>query len=549
MADAVALQATNAQILDAIRNEAGLEYQRRIPSATQGDVASTIAALQGNRPHMNEFVDSLMNRIGHVVIQNRIWSNPLAQFKRGMMNYGDTIEEVYVNLLTANRFDPNASHEDVFKRSKPDVKTLFHSIDRQDQYPVTIEDKMLRRAFLDETGLQTLVGSVLQAPYNSDYYDEYLIMRNLLTEFAKNNQFYKVQIPDVLTSTSLEADTKGAIRLMKEYANRFKFMNNRYNASGVDTFTPEEDLVVFINANFDATIDVEVLAAAFNMSKAEYMGRRHLIDDFGIDGCMAILADRNIFMCADTLIEFTSIYNPKALGWNYWLNHHGIYSLSRFMNAVMFTVEAGTSASLETVTVSGVTVAIDDGTKTYAELGGELHLAATVTGATDPVGADIPIPQGVAWAITGANYPLGIGTYIDAEGTLHVDPHEPNKTLEISATTTYVNPDVALANQVAYVATIAIGIGGAADVAVPAVPVISAATPAGANGTGEAGAKLTLTNNTKGTKTTVTVAANGTWSSAAATVCGEAGDKLVAYQVDASGNKSAETAEFTVTAA
>lgn len=462
MANAIQLQATNAQILDAIRNESGNEYQQRIPASTQGDISRAVAELQTYRPLMNQFVDALMNRIGSVVIQNRIWDNPLAQFKRGMLNYGDTIEETYTNLLKAQRFDPNTSHEDVFKKSKPDVKSAFHTIGRQDQYPVTIEDKMLRRAFLDETGLQTMVGTILQAPYNSDYYDEYLIMRNLLTEFAKNQQFYKVQIPNILTSTNLEKDMKFAVREMKSYANRFKFMSANYNPAGVTTFTPESDLVVFINTEFDAALDVEVLAAAFNMDKAEYLGRRVLVDDFGVDGCMAILADKNLFMCADTLIDFTSIYNPKALGWNYFLNHHGIYSLSRFMNAVMFTIETGSTVNMPDIALSGVTLDYAEvgGVKPeFAPLGESTRFEAVVAGTVTPATEGVIVPQSVVWSLSASDAPTAMGTFIDPEGVLHVDEHEQATNVSITVTTTYVDPSSPLSGQSAYTDTLVVGIG------------------------------------------------------------------------------------------
>lgn len=470
MATTIELQATNAEILDAIRNESSSMYQQRIPSATQGDISSTVAALQTYRPMMNEFVEALLNRIGTVVIQSRIWSNPLAQFKRGMMNYGDTIEEVYVNLLKSQRFDPNTSHEDVFKRNKPDVRSAFHTIDRQDQYPVTIEDKMLRRAFLNETGLQTLVGTVLQAPYNSDYYDEYLIMKNLITEFAKNNQFFKVQIPDFRASSDRERDLKYAIELMKSTANRFQFMSSRFNAAGVTTFTPSSDIVVFINADFDAAIDVEVLAAAFNMSKAEYMGRRILIDDFGVDGCQAVMADKNLFMCADTLIDFGSIYNPKGLAWNSFLNHHGIYSLSRFMNAVMFTFETGSVVNMPDIAVTDLDIAyasVDGVTPTFAAVGESTRFVATVTGTVTPATDGITVPQSVTWAIGETDAELMMGTFIDAEGVLHVDEHETATYVEVVATTTYVDSETSLATQDALTESLFVGIGTAY---VPAPP-------------------------------------------------------------------------------
>ena len=147
------LHATNAQILNAIRNDASLAYQQRIPAATQGDITSTVENLMYYRPMMNEFIDALVNRIGDVVIKSKTWTNPLAQFKRGMMQYGETIEELATTLIQAKRYDPNKCYDDVFACNPPDVMSNFHSINRQDMYEITINDMLLRRAFLTDYGL------------------------------------------------------------------------------------------------------------------------------------------------------------------------------------------------------------------------------------------------------------------------------------------------------------------------------------------------------------------------------------------------------------
>lgn len=358
------LNATNAQIMDAIRLDASLAYQQRVPAATQGDITSSIESLTSYKPALNEFVDALINRIGDVIIKSKIWNNPLAQFKRGMMQYGETIEEVYVNILEAKRFDPNVSYEDVFKVSPPDVRSNFHTINRQDRYDVTLNERLLRRAFLTEYGLQDLVGRVLETPYTSDYYDEYLIMKNLFKEYNDNDYFWKINVPDISTAVTQD-DTDSMARkittAIRAQAGKMRFMSANWNTAGVTTHTPPEDLVLFVTPEVSAILDVNVIAYAFNVNAANLPMRVVEVDDFGIDGCVAILADRDFFVAADTLISFESIYNPKGLAWNYFLHHWGVYSVSRFVNAVMFTTEQGSSITVPSISVDGVTVEPADG--------------------------------------------------------------------------------------------------------------------------------------------------------------------------------------------
>lgn len=467
------LNATNAQILNAIRTDASFAYQQRIPAATQGDITDTVNNLLEYRPMMNEFIDALVNRIGDVVIKSKVWTNPLAQFKRGMMQYGETIEELATTLLQAKRYDPNKCYDDVFKCSPPDVMSNFHSINRQDYYELTINDMLLRRAFLTDYGLQDLVGRIMETPYTSDYWDEYLIMRNLFAEYARIDGFYKVQVPDASAAATRAEKQDGAMAIteaVRAMAGKMRFLSGQYNAAGVPTFTNNDDLVLFATPEFVAMLDVNVIAFAFNASAADFKMRVVEVDDFGIDGCQAILCDRDFFMCADTLIDFESIRNPKAISWNYWLHHHGIYSVSRFVNAVMFTTEAGTSTTVPAIKATGVTVDYAtkaDGTKPeFAAVGDKTRLTATVAGTVTPVTEGYEVPQGVTWAITANNtgvesggVRLKMGTFIDAEGVLHVDPEETAKNVTITATSTYIDPSVAMGEQVYKSNTLVVGIG------------------------------------------------------------------------------------------
>lgn len=466
------LSATNAQILNAIRTDASFAYQQRIPAATQGDITETVNNLLEYRPMMNEFIDALVNRIGDVVIKSKVWTNPLAQFKRGMMQYGETIEELATTLLQAKRYDPNKCYDDVFKCSPPDVMSNFHSINRQDYYELTVNDMLLRRAFLTDYGLQDLVGRIMETPYTSDYWDEYLIMRNLFAEYARIDGFYKVQVPDASAATTRaekQDDAMAITEAVRAMAGKMRFLSGQYNAAGAPTFTNPDDLVLFATPEFIAMLDVNVIAFAFNASAASLDVRVVPVDDFGIDGCQAILCDRDFFMCADTLIDFESIRNPKAISWNYWLHHHGIYSVSRFVNAVMFTTEAGTSTTVPSIKATGVSVDYAtkaDGTKPeFAPKGEKTRLVATVAGTVDPETEGYGVPQGVTWAITantgadGGGVRLKMGTFIDAEGVLHVDADENAVSVTVTATSTYIDPAVAMGSQGHNSGKLVVGIG------------------------------------------------------------------------------------------
>ena len=82
---------TNAEILNAIRADARLDYQRIVPEATKANIEETIGTIMNHEWAPNQFVDALFNQIGSTIVRDITWHNPLAIFKQGMLEFGDTI--------------------------------------------------------------------------------------------------------------------------------------------------------------------------------------------------------------------------------------------------------------------------------------------------------------------------------------------------------------------------------------------------------------------------------------------------------------------------
>lgn len=430
----------NAAILDAIRADASLDYQRRIPSATQAGVSATVNELHKYRAHWNEFIDVLVNRIGMVIARNTNWSNPLAEFKRGLLSFGDTIEEVQVGLLKSHVYDPDREYmeKDLFGTERPEVQSNFHRVNRQEFYKVTVNEALLKRAFLESTGLSQFVTQLLDAPSTSDQWDEFLLMCSLFAEYESNGGFHHVNVPRVSDIESDAADARLALRKMRAMAGNLKFVSTKYNAARMPTFAKQDELCLFVTPEFNAAIDVEALAGAFHVNKAEMHGRVIEIprERFGITGCEAIMTVRDFFVIADQALETTSQWNPAALQTNYFLHHWQVISASRFVPAVMFgdiaddeeIILTHVTASVQTPTIE----AIDGVVPTNVERGGMIALVSKAV--TTPTGG----PETVAWSLTGGT---SSQTYITATGVLHIGKDETATSVTVKASSTHVNPD------------------------------------------------------------------------------------------------------------
>lgn len=402
------------RILNAIRNNASLDYQNRVPVATQDNLKDIGEKVTNFTATMNEFINALVNRIARVIITSKMYRNPLREFKKGLLEYGETVEEVFVNIAKAHEFDPEIAESEVFKREMPDVLSAFHKMNYQNFYKVTISIEQLRQAFLSYQGISDLISRIVESLYSGSEFDEFTIMKQLIVEWANEGNFHAVEIPTLQTGE----DVKRFISIVKGYSNSLEFMSAEYNKMHVPTYTKKENQIVIIDAKLDAIIDVEVLAAAFNMSKAEFMGRRVLVDNFGeLTGALLALVDEDFFMVFDNGIWFTENYNGQGLYWNYFLHVWKTFSVSPFANAILFTNDA---VEVDSMTITPATARM--------LAGQQLQFTANVV-ATG--GAD----KSVAWSVSGAT---SNETSIDSNGLLKLGADETGPSLVVTATSVYM---------------------------------------------------------------------------------------------------------------
>lgn len=408
------LNANSVQILNCIRDSASATYQERIPVATQNNIRDIGNAMMQFQSTQNEFLNALVNRIARVIITSKSYTNPLAMFKKGIMEYGEQVEEIFVNIAKAHPFDPDVAEENVFKREIPDVDAVFHRMNYQNFYKVTISNEQLRQAFLSAEGVTDLIARIVDTLYSGSEFDEFLIMKQLIADAARAGKMYPINIPAPSAATA-----KQIVTTIKGISNKLEFMSNQYNYMGVLNFTKKENQILLIDAEFDATIDVEVLASAFNMSKAEFMGQRVLVDNFGdLTGVVAALVDRDWFMVFDNLMSFTENYNGEGLYWNYFYHVWKTFSSSPFSNAILFTTGA--------VGVTSVSVSPK---AAQATPGQNVQLTASVvtTGYA---------PQDVKWTVSGNT---SAGTTVDCNGLVHIAADESAESITVTATSCYDN--------------------------------------------------------------------------------------------------------------
>jgi hypothetical protein len=330
--------ADNIQVVNTIWKNASTTYQDRIPQATRDNITAigNMILSADYVAQKNEFLNALVNRISMTIVSSKLAKNRLAAFKKGMVQYGSDIEEVFVSIASAQTFDQTKAEAEIFKRKFPDVQAAFHRLNRADLYKVTITDFQLRHAFLSSDGMGKLVSAIVNSLYSGDNYDEYTLMKNVVADYFTNQLHAKtVTVTDVTDQTTAQ----DFMRTIKQTSTDFEFVSSEFNPSGVLTFTEKSDQVLLIHKNIDTNISTDLLAWAFNNNQFDVNVQKVVVDNFGsMPNTAAVLMDRSFFMVFDKLFETRNQYNGEGLYTNYWLHHHQTLSASPFANAVAFQV-------------------------------------------------------------------------------------------------------------------------------------------------------------------------------------------------------------------
>lgn len=348
-------------------------YHQYVPvvtdSTTIGEFGAPILDTQ-NLNVMNDFV-SLLKKIVYTAVYNKTFNNPLAILEGERMPLGQFIEDVYVNPAKARGFNVN-DFAGILQKYEAEIATQYLTVNSDLQYCVTLTRDKIRNAFTSWDNLEGLISGYINSLYNGAYITRYAQTKGLVTAaFTGNNVMY-----ETISNPTDEQSAKALIMKMRAAFSKFQIPSTKFNAWNkvkggemtLKTWSDPEDIVVMISADVEALVDVEVLAAAFNMSKADFLGRVIVVDDFNQyndDGTIAVdgsnikaaVMDRAWFKIKTQDFAMDEWFNPNNRCWNYYLNDVRMCNYSLFANAVVFATSAPTvDATAVEAAESAVTV-------------------------------------------------------------------------------------------------------------------------------------------------------------------------------------------------
>ena len=356
----------------------GSIYHKYVPvvtdSTTIGEFGQPILD-SANVNVLNDFV-GLLKKVVATAVYNKTFNNPLAGLEGERMPLGQFIEDVYVNPAKARGFNVN-DFAGLLQKYEAEIATQYLTVNSDLQYMVTITREKIRNAFTSWGNLENFVSGMVNSLYNGAYITRYNQTKGLvLSAYTGNN----VQI-ETVSAVSDAATAKALVKKMRATFSKMQIPSTRYNAwnkvkggnLALKTWSDPEDVVVLISADVEANLDVEVLASAFNMSKADFLGRVIVVDDFSQyaeDGTVAVngsaiqamICDRAWFKIKTQDFAMDEFYNMNNRTWQYGLNDVRMVNYSLFANAVCFATSMPTIDATD-IDVEESSVSINVGEK------------------------------------------------------------------------------------------------------------------------------------------------------------------------------------------
>lgn len=337
-----------------------------------------------NYQAVQESFFGLLKQIAYVATVTRTFNNPLAQLEGENMPLGWAGEETYINPVQGRQFDVN-DFAGILQKYEADVKVQYLTINMDLQYPVTLTRDKIRTAFNSWRDLEEFINGIVNALYNGAYIGMFNYTKALISSAFKENKAQYIKV----TTPSNESTGKAFIKKLRELYTLFQLPSQSYNAwakvggngKPVTTWCAPEDIVVMLRADIVATVDVDVLAAAFNMDKTNFIGRLITVDNFDVyadngekvyDGqhILGFIGDKAWFKIKQQDMALDMWFNPNNRSWQYYLNVVRMYNYSLFANGVII--------ANDDPVVDATAVAVDKATVSVAE-GATATVTATLT--------------------------------------------------------------------------------------------------------------------------------------------------------------------------
>jgi hypothetical protein len=375
-------------VLNIIRTTASSAYQSTVPEATASNIMDVgSAVLNAPTAIRNEFMTNLYNKVGLTLIDSPVVENQFSFLKKGTLEYGQMIEDIYVGLAQADTYVTGMKDGDTvpdqFAIKKAPSFTAFYSTILSRQYWLTRHMTDLKKAFHTGGGVESFVGALMNALVSRENYDDMratiaLVARQVeavQTVTAFKGNVHLISGYNTLYGKTLTADNcfqdQGFLKYfanqLKKYSKRMTHLRTDMNPAGVEQILPQAKQRIMMLEDITVDFDTELLAGVYNQGKLA-IGAVDEIDawysigaDFGApptvtpedinvkasfksgtggsSQCVAVIYDQDMIKIYNKERIASDSHNARGNYWNYFMSVEDIYACSPYKNFVCFLLD------------------------------------------------------------------------------------------------------------------------------------------------------------------------------------------------------------------
>lgn len=375
-------------VLNAIYHTSSSAYQTTVPLATAKNISDVgNAVLNAPTAIRNEFMSNLYNKVGLTLIDSPVIENQFSFLRKGTLEYGQMIEDIYVGLATAEPYVTGMKDgdgiPDQFSIRKLPHYSAFYSAILSRQYQVTRHLTDLRKAFHTGGGVEQFVAGMMNALVSRENYDDMratiaLIARQV--EEAQNAENHKGTvhlITDFNATRPAEQQVtanncfnsmdfiKYFANQLKKFSKRLKHLRSDMNIAGVPQTLPQDRQRIMMIEDITVDFETELLAWAYHADRflldrvdgidtwyslgADATDPTPVVtpDDINIKAtftesgaqCVAVIYDEDMVKIYNKERVASDANNAKGNYWNMFMSLEDIYACSPYKNFVAFLLD------------------------------------------------------------------------------------------------------------------------------------------------------------------------------------------------------------------
>lgn len=340
---------TNINIMNMVRKAMPYYYSEVIPEATAENLSQVFDKLMTFQRGRNELMEVLPTLIGIQTLDAVNFRNPLARYKQNRIAFGQTDEEIYVNMMKATDFDYYMTPDNLFKYYESNVMVAFHEVNYTPQYLFSIQWNTLRNAVFSTYGIRDMIAAKMQSAYASAEWGEYKAMLGMI-----DTGYEKQMLPAVTVSAVTDKDTaENLVVELQSFIGEASFPNPNNNIAGANSSCDASNLIFLMTPRVNARVTIQTLAKLYNLSLDETKARTRVVDGFEHEEIQAVALDIRCFRVRDQFREVSYQGNHGSLFYNYFLTLFEQISFSPFYPIRVFTSEKVGLTSIAGVAATG----------------------------------------------------------------------------------------------------------------------------------------------------------------------------------------------------